>query len=261
LRYEVLGPLTIIGDDGSATLTAHKMEVLLATLLSRAEQVVTTGQIYTELWGERAPRRANASLHVYISQLRRFLDRGQSAGNPIATRPPGYLIRIGEDELDANEFQAAVERGRNLLAAERYEEAAKALQAALAIWRGPALEDLCDGPIVNAYVTWLEESRIECIEMLVEAHLKLHRHREVIGQLHNLIAAYPLREVFYRYLMLALHYSERRAEALQVYQTVRKRLNEELGIEPCWSLRELQQRILNGDRHPEAQLLGSRSFG
>jgi DNA-binding SARP family transcriptional activator len=260
LRYEVLGSLTVVDDDGTATLTAHKMEVLLATLLARTEQVVTTGQLYTELWGERAPRRANASLHVYISQLRRFLDRGHAPRSPISTRPPGYLIRMGTDELDAHEFQQAVERGRSLLAMERHEEAARVLEAALGIWRGPALEDLCDGPIVSTYVTWLEETRVECIEMLVEAYLKLGRHREVIARLQNLITMYPLREVFYRYLMLALHHSERRAEALHVYQLARKRLNDELGIEPCAALRELQHRILNGDLLVGAQWLDSHPF-
>jgi DNA-binding SARP family transcriptional activator len=223
------------------------MEILLAALLARNDQVVTTGQLFTELWGERAPRRANASLHVYVSQLRKFLGRPGRMDSSIITHPPGYLLRMGVDELDAYDFQKQVDRGRALVGLGNYEAAIPVFESALALWRGPALDDIHDGPIVHSYVTWLEESRVGCLEMLVEAYLKCGRHREVTGRLQTLIAEHPLREAFYRYLMLAFYYSERRAEALQLYQVARQRLNDELGLEPCRSLRELQQNILLGD--------------
>jgi SARP family transcriptional regulator, regulator of embCAB operon len=247
MRYELLGSVRVVHSDGVTILSARKMEILLAVLLARADQVVTTGQLFTELWGEQAPRRANASLHVYVSQLRKFLSRPGRTDSPIVTHPPGYLLRIGVDDIDALHFQREVTRGRALLAVGDHEAAIPVFEAALALWRGPALDDLRDGPIVNGYVTWLEESRVDCLEMLVEAYLKCGRHREVIGRLQTLIAEHPLREAFYRYLMLALYHSERRAEALQLYQVARQRLNDELGLEPCRSLRELQQDILVGD--------------
>ncbi|MFC8079305.1 BTAD domain-containing putative transcriptional regulator [Streptomyces sp. NPDC057307] len=246
-------------------ISARKMEVLLAALLSRSGQVVTTGQLFTELWGENPPRRASASLHVYISQLRAFLSRPGQSQSSIVTRSPGYLIQVGADDVDALDFESKVEEGRTHAALCRYEDAVASLEAALALWRGPALHDLRDGPLVNTYVTWLEETRVECHEMLIESYLRLGRHREVVGRLQMLIVEYPLREVFYRYLMIALHRAERRAEALHVYQLVRRALNEELGLEPCRSLRELQQAILNGEDAsdmlldgPSSPLLGAR---
>src|SRR4051794_14412309 len=103
MRYEILGPLRVVDDAGVSFISARKMETLLAVLLARCGTGVTTGQLITEIWGEQAPRRANAALHVYISQLRKFLHRPGRAGSPIVTRPHGYLLRQGGDELDAQD--------------------------------------------------------------------------------------------------------------------------------------------------------------
>src|SRR5260221_14189978 len=94
VRYEILGPLRVVDEEGNSFISARKIEVLLALLLIRADQVVPTDQLITEIWGEWAPRRANAGLHVNISQLRKFLHRPGRPGSPIETRPPGYLLRL-----------------------------------------------------------------------------------------------------------------------------------------------------------------------
>ncbi|WP_422397571.1 AfsR/SARP family transcriptional regulator [Streptomyces acidiscabies] len=89
---------------------------------------------------------------------------------------------------------------------------------------------------------------MECQEMLAECRLRLGRHREAVGMLYALTAENPMRESFYRQLMLALYRSERQADALKVYQSVRKTLNDELGLEPGRPLQDLQRAILAGDR-------------
>ncbi|MFI6024484.1 AfsR/SARP family transcriptional regulator [Amycolatopsis magusensis] len=247
MRYEILGRLRVVDDEGSTSLTARKMETLLAVLLGRADQVVTTDQLIAEIWGDRPPQRVNAALHVYISQLRKFLDRPGRSASPIVTRQQGYLLHLGEDTLDVNDFQRLVNRGREAAQRGRHEEAVAHFEGALSLWRGRALNDVQDGPILYWYVTWLEEARLECVEMLNDAYLVLSRHREVVGRLYVLTGEHPLRESFYRQLMLALFRSERQADALKVYQHARERLNAELGLEPCRPLRELQGAILRGD--------------
>jgi DNA-binding SARP family transcriptional activator len=247
VRYEILGPLRVSDGNDSASISARKIEILLAVLLIRSDQVVATSQLITEVWGESAPRRATAALHVYISQLRKFLRRPSRRGSPIVTRPPGYLLRLGPDELDLHLFNQLVHQGRARAMAQRHMEASACLEAALSLWRGPALDDLRDGPIINGFATWLEEERLECIEMLVDSDLALGRHRQLVGRLYALIAEHPLREALYRQLMLALYRSERRADALKVYQTARETLKDELGLEPSRALRRLQQAILTAD--------------
>lgn len=247
MRYEVLGYLRIVGPNGVSALRSHKCEVVLASLLARAGRVVPAEQLCEELWGEHPPRRATATLYVYISHLRKFLTDVQRGRAPIVTKSSGYLISTGDDELDSLEFQILVERGRMQFLAAQYEAAASSFEQAQSLWRGPALEGLSDGPIVHEHTTWLEQTRFECVDLLAESYLKLNRYREVISLLRVFTIEQPLREDFYRNLMLALHLSGRRAEALQIYDTARRQLNEELGLEPCGPLRELHHDILAGD--------------
>ncbi len=100
---------------------------------------------------------------------------------------------------------------------------------------------------MDGFVTWMSDARMECLEMLNDAQLELGRHRELVGRLYSLITEHPLREAFYRQLMLALYRSECQAEALKVFQVARRTLNEELGLEPCRALQDLQRAILTAD--------------
>lgn len=247
MRYETLGPLRVIDGDRPSFISARKIETVLAVLLIRSDRVVSFDQLMDEIWGDHPPRRASAALHVYISQLRKFLHRPEQSANPIVTLAPGYLLRKGSDEIDFHVFTQLTDQGRAHIKEGRHEEAAACFDRALGLWHGPALDNLRSGPIIDSFVTWLAESRLECLEMLADTRLQLGRHRELVGRLYSLIAEYPFREAFYRQLMLALYRSERQADALRVYQLARATLHNELGLEPCRALRNLQQAILAAD--------------
>lgn len=249
MRYEMLGPLRVVDEDGAAaSISARKIEILLRVLLIRAGEVVTGDQITIEIWGDNAPRRATAVLHVYISELRKFLDRAGRAESPIVTKAPGYLLQLAAgDEIDVHQFVQQLNRGRACAREQRSEEAVAYFERALSLWREPTPIDLRSGLIIDRFVRWLEEARMECMEMLIESQLQLGRHRELVGRLYSLIAEHPLCETFYRQLMLALYRSERKADALKVYQVARRTLNEEIGLEPGRALQNLQRRILAAD--------------
>jgi len=246
-RYAVLGPLRITDESGEIVFTARKMEIFLAILLIRANQVVSLSQVITELWGDNPPRRATASVHVYVSNLRKMLTRSAGSDSPILTRHPGYMLLMGSDELDLHMFQREVNQGRRHLREGRFEQASQCLARGLELWRGPAFNEYRDGPIVGGFVGWLEEARLECIELLIDADLAAGRHREVIGRLLSLVAEYPLREFFHHRLMLALYRSGRQAEALETYRSVRAMLDQDLGLEPGRDLRDLHRSILLAD--------------
>jgi DNA-binding SARP family transcriptional activator len=72
----------------------------------------------------------------------------------------------------------------------------------------------------------------------------LGRHHELIGRLYALTTDFPHSETFCRLLMLALFRSDCRADALKVYESARRKLHEELGLEPGRALRDTQQAIL-----------------
>ncbi|MFI6157934.1 BTAD domain-containing putative transcriptional regulator [Kitasatospora sp. NPDC051170] len=243
MKYRVLGPLGVLDGDTAVTIGARKMEIALAALLLRANQIVSTRQLITEIWDESPPPRARSAVHVYISQLRKLLARpGQD--NPIVTRPSGYLLLVRPGELDSRVFEGLVRQGRELMADRQREAACAVLDEALALWTGPVLDQLLNGPIVRGFVPPMEELHLECIEMRVEASLQLGRHREVVSSLYGLIADHPLHEVFYSQLMRALCSSDRRGDALRVYRTAWEVLDRELGLEPGPKLRELQRAVL-----------------
>jgi DNA-binding SARP family transcriptional activator len=256
VRYEVLGSLRVVDENSWSVVSAPKMSVLLATLLVRSNQVVSVEQLITEIWGGSPPTRATAAVHVYVSQLRKFLRRPGQTRSPIVTHPPGYLLRPGDDELDVETFQRLTEQGREHARNERHAEASACFDTALGLWRGQVLADLRNGPIVSNFVRWLEEIQLECVEDLVASRMSLGRHRELVGKLYTLVNEYPLHEAFYRQLMLALYRSGRRADALRVYHGARDTLRAELGLEPCPSLRQLQGAILAADESLELPLAG-----
>jgi DNA-binding SARP family transcriptional activator len=258
MRYEMLGPLRVSDGVNGSYISAQKIETLLAVLLIRSGQVVSTDKLIAEIWGEDIPRRAMAGIHVYISQIRKFLSRFGKAEDRIITRPPGYMLRLGSDELDYLSFLSQVSIGREHSRVACYENAAACFESALAMWRGPVLGEMHYSPILSGFATRLTEARVECHELLIDAELMLGRHRELIGRTYSLTADYPLHEAFYRQLMLALYRSDRQADALNVYRSARSILNDELGLEPCRALQEIHHSILTAD--PELDRYGAWSM-
>ncbi|MGW0810817.1 AfsR/SARP family transcriptional regulator [Nonomuraea sp. NPDC002799] len=250
VRYHILGSLRVVDGNTVVFINALKIKTVLATLLIRSNRVVPFEQLITELWGERPPRRAVAAVHVYVSQLRKLLRSADGQDSPIITRAPGYLIQVQPDELDLDVFLRLIEQGRRLMREQRHQEIVDLTHTALGMWQEPLLGDLRESSMVNRFATWLEELRIEFIEMMIDSYLILDRHRETVSYLYSLVQEYPLHEKFYRQLMLALHNSGRTADALQVYRCARSTLMVELGVEPGRPLRDLQQLILHADENP-----------
>jgi DNA-binding SARP family transcriptional activator len=174
-----------------------------------------------------------------VSQLRKALAPREA----IVTQEPGYVIRVGPDELDLLRFEALVEEARQAAP----ELAAQCLREALDLWRGPALADLAHESFAQAEIPRLEELRLEALERRFEADLAIGRPAEIVGEVQALVLEHPLRERPRAVLMQALYGSGRQVEALEVYRETRRLLVDELGIEPSPALHELEQAILRHD--------------
>jgi DNA-binding SARP family transcriptional activator len=243
MRFELLGPLRIV-DHGIHTISAPKMATFLAAMLIRADRPVSTDDLKAELWGEESPRNANASLHVYVSRLRKNFFRSELDGPSIETQVQGYMLRTGSAAIDSAQLQDLYRQGRSLMAT-RPDRALEHFEEAVRSFRGPVLQGIGTGAIVGAFVRWVEEVRLECIEAIAWCSLRAGRHREVIGDLSRWSDEFPLNETLRENLMLALHRCGRRAEALDVFHDTRKILREELGLDPRHSMRQLQSAILD----------------
>ena len=237
MEFRTLGPLEVIAEGRPVALGGAKQRALLAVLLLHSNEVVSRDRLIDELWGASPPDTARAALQVYVSQLRKALGR-----DLILTQPPGYLVRVSDGELDLHRFEQLVAAAR----AEEPVQAARLLREGLALWRGAPLAELGDS-FAPAERARLEEQRLAALEQRVEADLALGRHAEVVPELEGLVRQHPLRERVRGQLMLALYRCGRQADALEVYRSGRRLLDEELGLKPDDDLQRLESAILNHD--------------
>ena len=242
----MLGPLEVTADGQPLGLAGARTRAVLAMLLVRANQVVPSDRLIEELWPGQPADRAADSLQVRLSELRKVL-RAAGEADRLATRPPGYLLRVTPGEVDARRFERLAAAGNVALAGGDAAAAAQYLDQALSLWRGPALADLDAAPSLRAEAGRLDEERLAALESRGEALLACGRHRDLIAELEGLTTTHPLRERFWSQRMLALYRAGRQADALRAYRELRDTLVAELGIEPGPELRELHARILRQD--------------
>ncbi len=231
------------------SLGGAKQTALLAVLLVHVNRTVSTDRLVDALWGEHAPSGAIGTLHTYLSHLRSALepDRPKRApGQVLVTAPPGYVLRVGETEVDAAVFGVQFDEARAALAAGDGGRALERVIASLELWRGDAYGELAHKDFARAEAVRLEELRVAALEVRGDAQLILGHHAEVVGQVEGLLAEHPLQERLWAQLMLALYRSGRQAEALRAFHEARTRLGE-IGIEPSNELRLLEDRILQQD--------------
>jgi predicted ATPase/DNA-binding SARP family transcriptional activator len=250
MRFGILGPLQAVGDDGRELVLGGRMpRAVLALLLLRANEVVSSDQLVEELWAGAPPASGTKGLHVHVSRLRRALAAGHSdpGGERLVTTAGGYVLRVGPEELDVQRCERLIGEGRSLLAAGRPDQALAALSGAVELWRGDALADFQYDAFAQGEIARLGELRAAVLEERIAVEMLLGREAQLLGELERLVRDYPYRERLRGQLMLALYRTGRQAEALGAYRAARSALVDELGIEPSVELRQLHEAILAQD--------------
>ncbi|MER7893531.1 BTAD domain-containing putative transcriptional regulator [Micromonospora sp. NPDC094482] len=249
VRFEILGPQRAWYDDQELDTGPGKQRAVLAVLLLAAGRPVPTGQIVEAVWPDDPPANGPNVVQKYVAGLRRVLEPERSPRTPgqvLTLSEAGYLLRVTPESVDAVAFERAVRRAQRLRSEGRVAEAVTALRSALELWRGEPLAGL-PGPFFESARHRLVELRAAALETRAELELELGRHRELVGELVELVVEFPLRERLRHQLMLALHRSGRQAEALAGYREYGDLLREEFGIEPGDALQDLHRRILRSD--------------
>ena len=246
LQFRVLGPVEVSDGGRSLPLGGPKQRALLADLILNAGSIVSTARLIDDLWGEDSPPTAGHTVETYIARLRRVLRDGSAPG-VLLTRPPGYILDVAPDHVDAFRFEQLVRD--SAAAAGRGDDvgASALLHAALALWRGQALADVADMPFARGAARRLNDQHLLALERRIESDLRLGRAQDLVPELEALAASHPYHEPFHRQLMLALYRSGRQSEALAAFRRARGLLAGELGIEPGPDLRRMEQAILRQD--------------
>ena len=240
VRFEVLGPVR--GWHGAEELelgSPQQRAVLAMLLLARGRQVSLDGLI-DGLWEGDVPRSAAGTVRTYVSRLRRRVNSIESIGD-------GYALRLGSAVLDLDEFEQWLSEARGVRGRHDAARSAGLLRDALGLWRGTALAGI-PGPYAGSRRVPLTELRLAATEEKLAADIELGDHAGAIAELRSLLAEHPFRERLTELLMLALYKSGRQADALYLFDDVRHRLVEELGVDPGPSLQTMHRRVLQADR-------------
>ena len=245
MDFGLLGPLLVRDGLTQVPVPARRQRVLLAALLLSPDRVVSLDALAETLWDGAPPAGARGALHSTVQRLRSTL--GPAGSGLVHTKAPGYLIEVGDGELDVRSFGSLVAQGQAAAAAGRWDQAAGLLRQALGLWRGEPLADVPSTLLRTREVPPLEDRRLHALALRIDADLWLGRDSELVPELRALVAAHPLQEKFHAQLMLGLYRSGQPADALSAYQDVRRMLADELGVDPGPELRRLQQAILAGD--------------
>jgi DNA-binding SARP family transcriptional activator/WD40 repeat protein len=250
MEFRVLGVVEALEHGLPVSLGGPKQKSLLAMLLLDANHTVSTDRLVDGLWGDEPPQRAAATIHVYVSKLRKVVEPDRSPRaepSVLLTQPPGYVLAIDPADVDLFRFESMVAVARGLLADGCAVGGAVLLREALALWREAPLADLADEPFARFEVARLEEARTGAVEDRIDAELALGRAVELLPELEALVARNPYRERLHRQLMLAQYRAGQQADALAAYQRARDALVDDLGLEPGGELREMESAILVQD--------------
>lgn len=239
MEIRVLGSLEVANAGRAIDIRRPRERTLLTMLACEAGQIVSTARLIEGLWGDTPPATATKTLQTYVHHLRSLLPE-----EAIVTGANGYRLAVPPEAVDIFRFLSAVRQAREASAPE---EAADLLTAALGLWRGSPLADAEDVGWVLPLMTRLSDEWLQARSDLIELQIELGRHEEALPELHSLLEEHYLREDLWRLLMLALYRSGRQAEALRAFSEARRRLVDELGIEPGPQLQRLEQEILTHD--------------
>ncbi|MFD3777764.1 BTAD domain-containing putative transcriptional regulator [Streptomyces sp. NPDC058612] len=250
MEFRLLGAVEVLdGDTGEVLAVPRKRErLLLAVLLLEAGRSVSDERLTDLLWDGEPPPGAPGALRSHVSRLRALLPPEIAS---LDRQGEGYLLRTEPQRVDAHRFQALVRRaGSTPDAADRSE----LLGSALRLWRGPALADAASELARARLCAGLEELRLQALDQRIAADLALGRHRDLVAELTDLVAEHPVQESLAAHLMVALYLCGRQADALRVFETARRAVADELGLDPGPGLRAVHARVLRSDPGLEAAI-------
>lgn len=237
VRYGILGTTQAARADGTpVALGGARLRALLAALALRPGRALSPDVLIDEVWGAAPPADAAGALQALVGRLRRAL--GHAA---IASVDGGYRLCAGPDDVDLHRFERLATEGGRALAEADPARAAALLDEALALWRGPALDDL---PDAGPEAARAESRRLDARRSRLAADLDLGRPDRALPTLTALCQDHPLDEPLQALRLRALRAAGRSAEALAAYEGIRTGLADRLGTDPGPELRALHAELL-----------------
>lgn len=230
----LLGQIEFVDAEGSKRLLASSNQRRLMAVLGCSYR----SPVSSETLADRLDLTAGG-LRTRIRRIRQRIGI-----ETIVTEGSGY--RLGPISVDAEVFEQKRASVIHLNAHAQIE----GLQAALAHWRGDALEEFAHEAWAAGEAARLDELRCVTFDDLADLLVSQHAYAEAVSMLEGRIGERPFRDKTRRQLMLALARDGRQAEAIRSYQAYRTFLIEETGTEPPDETKALELAIASGDTLP-----------
>ena len=233
----ILGPVDILLPSGEVEIESRQAGAVLGALVLSLNRAVSVDHLALIVWGESPPTTAVNTLQSQVSRLRHTL-----GSDVIRYDDRSYELQARPEQVDAVLFEQLVTAAMDAGDA----DSRRALcQEGLSLWRGLPFGELSEQEPFRWESLRLEELRLSCIELRLEADLDLGHHGLVVGTVEGLVEEYPYRENLWFMLVDALGRSGRRVEALRACERLRGMLRD-IGLEPTAAIRGLEDQILAG---------------
>ncbi|MGW6016299.1 BTAD domain-containing putative transcriptional regulator, partial [Streptomyces sp. NPDC055210] len=243
----MLGPLRLWRGESELETGPRQQAYLLALLLARGGRPTGIGELIDLIWGEDAPASALNVIHKYVGSIRRLLEPDlppRETGSYLLRRGNGYLCTAGPDLLDLARFRQQSGAARRARADQHDAAALGHYLDALRLWSGPAGDGWAHGPAAAPIFSGLNDEYFQTCMEAADVALTLGQPARLLPALHQAAAMAPLHESVQASLITALGGAGRQAEALTVFEAVRRRLADDLGIDPGQTLKAAHQRVL-----------------
>ncbi|MFJ3901053.1 BTAD domain-containing putative transcriptional regulator [Streptomyces sp. NPDC090025] len=228
-----------------------KERLTIAALALNAGRPVPLDTLVRRLWDDQPPAKPRASVHVHATRIRNRLKAADCPARLIQ-EANAYTLDIDPDRVDWHRFRRLADEARALADNGDTHAALALLTEADALWRGEPLTGL-NGLWAEGTRDRLRETRLAATLTRIDLELRLGRHAALVPDLSALLDEHPTDETIAAQLMTATYGCGRQADALRTFETVRRRLADELGSDPGEALVRLHRLILG--HAPLAELL------
>jgi DNA-binding SARP family transcriptional activator/tetratricopeptide (TPR) repeat protein len=247
VRFQLLGPIQVWAGSTAASAGPPRQCAVLAALAADAGRLVPVDALVDRVWGDAPPERARRTLHAHIARIRRIVEQAaEREGVPVGLphRAGGYLLDVDPQQVDVLRFRALAARAR----AADIEDADRLalLREALDHWQGDPLTGVPGEWAARMRDTWRQE-RVAALVGWADVELRAGDPAAVVGPVRELAEEQPLVEPLAAVLIRAYAAAGRTGDALGVYDTIRRRLADELGTDPGPELRAVHQAVLRGE--------------
>lgn len=263
--WRLLGEVAVEIDGRAVGFKGQRHRAVVAYLLLDVARVVTVDRLIDAIWGERPPKTARNTLQRYIADIRQTLG---PVSPQLVTVAGGYRLDAGPDDIDLARFEQAIEQANALPSTfegprssasllVQVTEARDAWRSVVDFSMGRPLSGIGDTNYGDGVRSRIEEHRNQAIEHLVAHELELGRHGSVMNLIEDFAERHPTRDRAWELMMLTRYRSGRQADALDAYQTLRRRLLADLGVDPAPSVQALHRSILDHSVPPAAHVATS----